>query len=192
MAKVYLAGDMLNRGAQMQRADERDFLKANGHELYNPMDNKDINDKANAVQEGLAERIVKQDTDAIKWSDTVVIEPLTHAVGTCIELGQIKGMRDLALEIDALLPKTGWNYIPAQLVESLQEVVNRHLNRKVYPHYEDVRRLNEAPQQGDRREFGMHQYIYGVCLDLTEGKGVYSWDEIKDALKNAEAETSKN
>ena len=183
MAKVYLAGDMLNRGAQLQRAEESEYVRSQGHELYNPMENKEINDKANAVQDGLAERIVSHDTKAINWSDTVIIEPLTHAVGTCIELGQIKGMRDVAMQISTLWESREDINDVHDWYDAVMELCSKHINRKVLPHYEDVRRLQDAPQSGDRREFGLHQYIYGVCLDLTNGKGMYTWDEIKEELR---------
>ncbi len=179
MAKVYIAGDMLNRGAQLQRVEEREFIESQGHEFYNPMENKDINDKANAVQEGLAERIVSHDTEALLWSDTVVIEPLVHAVGTCIELGQLKGMKDIAVQILEIVGDDGSD---EECFERITALCNAQVKRKVYPHYEDMRRLNLAEQSGDRREFGMHQYSYCVSLDLTDGKGMYSWDEIKEKL----------
>lgn len=170
--KVYIAGDMLTRGAQLQRAEERQMIAKHGHEFYNPMDNKAINDKANAVQEGLAERIVKHDTDAILWSDTVVIEPLVHAVGTCVELGQLKGMRDMAEAIMQCVD-----------VEEAMELCQKQLDRQILPHCSDIRRQNTNPQVGDRREFGAHQYVYGVCLDLTDGKGFYEMNEIEEELK---------
>ena len=82
MNKVYCAGHCLTRGSQMQRmAEKEDLARVNSRiEFYNPMENKEINDKATAKQEGLAERIVKHDTDAINWSDTVIIEPLADCL----------------------------------------------------------------------------------------------------------------
>lgn len=179
--KIYLAGPCLHRGDQMQRAAEKEELSSLGHSLYNPQDNKAINDKANAVQEGLAERIVSQDTSAIGWSDTVVIEPLSHALGTTVELGQILGMRDVAEEII--------NYIDNCYAEDknnlseIRDMCMRHVNRKVYTHCSDVRRHNDSPQTGDRREFATNQYVYGACLKLTGGRGFYEWDEIIEELK---------
>ena len=43
----------------------------------------------------------------------------------------------------------------------------------------------DIPEKGDRRSFGVNQYVYGVCLDLTDGKGFYEWDEIMEELRNA-------
>ena len=177
--KVYIAGDCLNRGSQLQRAEERDMIAEKGHELYCPQDNAAINDKANAVQEGLAERIVKHDTDAILWSDTVVIEPLVHAVGTCVELGQLKGMRDMAKVILEICNNVS---MPRSAIVAISRVCQKQIDRQVLPHCSDIRRENTSPQSGDRREFGMHAYIYGVCLDLTDGKGLYDMNEIKEIL----------
>ena len=62
---LYIGGHMLNIGSQMQRAMEREKAQEIGVPLYNPMDNKDINDKqANKNDTGLAERIVFADTNA--------------------------------------------------------------------------------------------------------------------------------
>lgn len=181
--KVYIAGDMLNMGAQMQRKMEKDTIEAMGHQFYNPQDNKEINDKSNAVNEGLAERIVTHDTDAIKWSDTVLVEPLAHAQGTICELGQIKGMKDVAQDVlNMIYAEENIDLTPQQLVDSIEGMCRKHIERKVIPHYEDIRRVDGLTETGDRRSFGMHQYVYGVCLDLTEGKGMYSWEEAQAEL----------
>lgn len=94
--QVYLAGDMLPKASQLLRAQEREQIKEIGLDFYNPMDNKSINSKAEVNNDGLAERIVKADTDAIISSDVIVIEPQPFAMGTMVELGQIKGMKDMA------------------------------------------------------------------------------------------------
>ena len=46
----------------------------------------------------------------------------------------------------------------------------------------DVRRTN-IPEVGDRRSFGVNQYVYGVALDLTDGVGFYEWNEILEDIK---------
>lgn len=179
MSKVYLAGHMLNRGSQLQRAEEAQMVRDLGHELYSPQENKEINDKANAVQEGLAERILRHDTDAILWSDTVIIEPDSAALGTHVELGQILGMRDLADQIiDIIYSNTMDTYTSMELIEKL---CDEQINRKVYPHLEDIR-LQAPTGDGIRSTFGVNQYVVGACLKLTDGKGFYSLDEIKEEL----------
>lgn len=186
MKKVYIAGDMLTVASQMLRAKEREDIQAIGLPFYNPMDNKEINDKANAVQEGLAERIVKQDSKAIYESDILVIEPQPFALGTCVELGQVKGRKDLANQI-LEISKDGSKSNDEVLFDIL-EIVGQIKNQKIYPHYEDVRRFKGVTESEDRRSLGINQYVYGVCLDVSDGKGFYEWDEILDELKREGSE----
>lgn len=178
MRKVYIAGHMLTRGSQMQRAEERAMVEKLGHQLYNPMDNKEINDKAAlAGHDKLAERIVKQDTDAIFWADTVLIEPLAEANGTLVELGQIKGMKDLAKK---LLDLPARNEI--EFADMAHELLKRILDQKVVAHFEDIRRVEGITETGDRRSLGINQYVYGTVLDLTEGKGFTEFKDLPEAL----------
>lgn len=178
MRKVYIAGHMLTRGSQMQRAEEREMVEKLGHQLYNPMDNKEINDKAAlAGHDKLAERIVKQDTDAIFWADTVLIEPLAEANGTLVELGQIKGMKDLAKK---LLDLPARNEI--EFADMAHELLKRILDQKVVAHFEDIRRVEGITETGDRRSLGINQYVYGTVLDLTEGKGFTEFKDLPEAL----------
>lgn len=179
MAKIYCAGHCLTRGSQMQRAIEKEELAqaSPNATFYNPMENKTINDKANLDNnEGLAEKIVKADTDAIMWSDTVVLEPLPEACGTMVELGQLLGMKDVSEQILRILGNEDMTDL--QKLQIIDKAVNTHLNRKVYPHYEDIRRFKGVTESEDRRSLGINQYIYGACLKLTDGKGFYEWEEI--------------
>lgn len=182
--KVYIAGDMLPKGSQLLRALEREQIKEIGLDFYNPADNKDINDKSKVDNNGLAERIVKADTDAIKSSDVIVIEPQPFAQGTLVELGEIHGMKMLAKMILQIADDLKYESSQGTLVDIL-ELVEKIDNQKVFPHYEDVRRFEGAgkDEEGDRRSLGINQYVYGVCLDLTEGKGFFEWNEVLDELK---------
>lgn len=183
MTKVYLAGDMLPKGSQLLRALERDQIKEIGLDLYVPQDNKEINDKANAVQEGLAERIVRHDTDAIKESDVVVIEPQPFALGTLTELGQIHGMKMLAkMILDLAVNESGEMSTP-EVLNHIIQLAEKVDNQKVFPHFQDIRRVKGATETEDRRSWSINQYVYGVCLDLTDGKGLYEWEEVLEELK---------
>jgi hypothetical protein len=186
-AKVYLAGDMLPKASQLLRAQEREQIKAIGLDFYNPMDNKDINDKSKVSNEGLAERIVKADTDAIVDSDIVVIEPQPFALGTMVELGQIKGMKDMARMILEIFDNQGF-----QSLRDIIKLAEKVQNQKVFPHYEDVRRFEGAgkDEEGDRRSLGINQYVYGVCLDVTDGVGFYEWDEVLEELEKIKKDPS--
>lgn len=181
--KVYIAGDMLPKASQLLRAQEREQVKNIGLDFYNPMDNKDINDKSKVSNEGLAERIVKADTDAIIGSDVIVIEPQPFALGTLCELGQIKGMKDFAKQVLEITDEN-YEYSTAEILNKIIEMAEKTVNQKVYPHYEDVRRFEGAgkDEEGDRRSLGINQYVYGVCLDLTDGVGFYEWDEVLEEL----------
>lgn len=169
--QVYLAGDMLNRGAQLQRAEEKQDLLNLGYKLYVPQDNKEINDKENLnSNDGLAEKIVKADTKGIMQSDIVVMEAREAALGTCIELGQIKGMKDMANTILEELRYGDRN--------NVIELCKRVLGKQVLVHNSDIRRAGQPTETGDRRSYAPHQYLYGCVLDVTNGYGFYEWNEV--------------
>lgn len=174
--QVYLAGDMLNRGAQLQRAEEKRDLLNLGYELYVPQDNKEINDKANlSSNDGLAEKIVRADTNGILDSDIIVMEAREAALGTCIELGQVKGMKDIAKTVLSML-ESGC---------PVEEVINNMKqirDKLVLVHNSDIRRGGNPTETGDRRSYGPHQYMYGVVLDVTNGHGFYEWNDVLHIL----------
>lgn len=178
---LYIGGHMLNLGSQMQRTMEREKAEEIGIKLYNPMDNKDINDKqANKNDTGLAERIVFADTNAILYSDVIMIEPDPAALGTVTELGQVymfNMMYDIINEI-----MSNEELSDAEKLEAINKFYEEHPRKLVMPHMQDVRR-HDAPEVGDRRSWGCNAYVYGVCLDLTDGKGFYEYDEIWDTLE---------
>lgn len=177
---------MLTKSSQMLRAKEREDIEKIGLPFYNPMDNKSINSKAEVSNDGLAERIVKADTDAIIESDIIVIEPLTHALGTHVELGQVLGMVDLANMILEMADDEALEsrHSSINLLNDILALAEKVANKKVYPHYEDIRRFPNAgvDEAGDRRSLGINQYVYGACLKLTNGKGFYEWNEILSEL----------
>ena len=182
--KTYLAGHMLDAGAVMRREWEAEQLRSTGATLHVPHEDKSINDKANAVQEGLAERIVANDTKGIIDSDVIVIDAHENGKGTLVELGQIKGMKDMAMIIQDLITK--YEDEDQSIYDLVNEISNTCLDveeKKVYAHNTDIRRANDKPQAGDRREYGPNQYVYGTVLDLTYGKGFYDWDEIIEEVK---------
>lgn len=180
---IYTAGDLLSEGARMRRAWEAEQLRSLGATLHVPHEDASINDKANAVQEGLAERIVANDTQGIIDSDVIVIDAHENGKGTLVELGQIKGMKDMAemvkdaLEAEEVPFECGTTYF------RVLDVVNSVLDKKVYAHNTDIRRANTKQQAGDRREYGPNQYVYGTVLELTNNHGFYDWDEIIEEVK---------
>lgn len=191
---IYLAGDMLSKGAQRQREYEAEQLRNLGLELHVPQEDKSINDKANAVQEGLAERIVSNDTKGIIESDVIVIDAHENGKGTLVELGQVKGMKDMAKVIletlkseildasDGKMSKPNSLYDMTSVVYAIERKCKEFTDKKVFPHNTDVRRENRKLQAGDRREYAPNQYVYGTVLDLTDGHGFYEFDEITEEL----------
>lgn len=150
---IYIAGDMLSHGQQLRRAYEKSAFKQLGYEVYNPQDDKSINDKSSADQQGLAERIVENDTRGIENADIIVLDYLTHAQGTICELGYIQKLKREKPELE------------------------------VYVHCTDVRQgTGHIPAEQDRAEFSINQYVYGVILEVTEGRGVQDFEEIRQTL----------
>lgn len=150
---IYIAGDMLSHGQQLRRAYEKSAFKQLGYEVYNPQDDKSINDKSSADQQGLAERIVENDTAGIENADIIVLDYLTHAQGTICELGYIQKLKREKPELE------------------------------VYVHCTDVRQgTGHIPTEQDRAEFSINQYVYGVILEVTEGRGVQDFEEIRQEL----------
>lgn len=181
MKTIYLGGDLLKKGSILLREQEARELRELGYKIYSPIEDKSINDKTGVTEEEnnkLAERIVKNDTAGILNSDIIVIEPHENALGTMTELGQIKGYKDCARMIKEAINSTSNR---GQLEDKLMELIHK-LDKKVYPHVEDIRRTN-INECGDRRSWGINQYVYGVCIDVSEGKGLYEWEEILEELK---------
>src|SRR5699024_2619661 len=99
MTKTYLAGDLLSEGAKMRREWEAEQLRKAGANLHVPHEDASINDKANAVQEGLAERIVENDTKGIIVSVIIVIDAQEDGKGNLVVIGTSKSMRVMANNI---------------------------------------------------------------------------------------------
>ena len=181
---IYLAGHMLDAGAVMRREWEAEQLRKTGANLHVPHEDKSINDKANAVQEGLAERIVANDTQGIVDSDVIVIDAHENGKGTLVELGQIKGMKDMAETVlHMVLGVSNGVLSERAALGMIQAEVESIVEKKVYAHNTDIRRANSQPQAGDRREYGPNQYVYGTVLELTNNHGFYDWDEIIEEVK---------
>lgn len=157
--QVYLAGDMLSEGQQLRRTYEKERIEELGFKVYNPSDDKSINDKKNAKQDNLAERIIENDTRGISESHILVFDYLPHAQGTLTELG----------------------YVQAILREMKRESFKPPL---VFVQCTDIRQGNgHIPTESDRFEFSINQYVYGVILEVTEGRGIQSFDEILETLR---------
>lgn len=180
--QTYLAGGMLTTAEQMLRQKEKEDIQKLGIKMYVPQDNKSINSKAEVSNDGLAERIVKADTDAIIESDVMVVEYQPHYLGTITEIGQFKGGKDMAKMILDIAEK---GESALSTLNEILELAERFANKKFLPHCEDVRRFPNAGAEEveDRRSFSVNAYVYGTILDLTDGKGFYSWNEVLEELE---------
>ena len=111
---------------------------------------KTSNDKANANQDKLAERIVFNDTLGMETSDVMIFDYLPHAQGTICELGYAQHLKR-ASEKDI----------------------------KIYVQCTDIRQgTGHISDEQDRAEFSINQYVYGVIMDVTDGRGIQTFDEI--------------
>lgn len=162
MKQVYLGGGMLDLGDQMRREYEKSELTKLGYKVYAPQDDKDINDKDNANQDNLAERIVDNDTLGMMTSQILIFDYLPHNQGTICEMGFVQYMlKDLS-----------------RLSTSIYAMP------KVYVQCTDVRQgTGHISKEQDRQEFSINQYVYGVILEITEGRGIQTFDEILEDLK---------
>lgn len=161
MKQVYLGGGMLDLGDQMRREYEKSELTKLGYKVYAPQDDKDINDKDNANQDNLAERIVLNDTLGMQSSQILIFDYLPHNQGTICEMGFVQYMlKDLS-----------------RLSTPIYAIP------KVYVQCTDVRQgTGHISKEQDRQEFSINQYVYGVILEITEGRGVQTFEQILEDL----------
>ena len=193
--QVYNGGHILNEAMVEYRNKQANQINSiNGVKCYNVLDDKSINDKANAVQEGLAERILNNDFKAMQESDVFVFDVLNEGLGTIAELGIVLGMKHQAQETIHELEKlsdiymldvegnvTGTFELLQELIEEQQKIVDK----PVLCYCSDIRQGHGKPYNDpDRAEFSTNQFIYGCVLSLTNGEGFISWEEVKERLKN--------
>lgn len=188
--KVYLGGDLLSTPMVEYRKKQKDELDGIiGIKAYSPSDDDSINDKTNAVQEGLAERILKNDYDAMLNCDVYTFDFLNHASGTLSELSILLGMKrqaqitiDRLKEDKALAEELGemesvWSY--EMEIKKQQEFIDR----PVLVYSSDIREGNGHTYDDPyRTEVAFNQFLYGVVLSLTNGRGFISWEQVKQEL----------
>lgn len=185
----YLGGDIMGFGSNLAREYEYEkFLaKEIPVDVYSPVQNKSINDKANMTEEqnnSLAEKITAADIERLWNSDFTVMEPRQDAIGTLCEVGCLYG----------------WNYMCRRLFEVYQDALQRldddHealaevLNeikrislKKNYFHYFDIR-TNHLNEKDWRRSFSINQLLYGMILDCSKDHKLYGkFDEMLPELE---------
>lgn len=181
---IYLLGDILPRGMKMLREKEAQTIREEliDYHLYSAIEQKDINDKSAQTVESnnnLAERIVKKDTEAIMKADVIIAEPDNNSVGSSVELGQIEVMNRYHKALAEMISNSKDD---RECIEMLRVFLREHPYKEVYCHNGDIRRT-DIPETGDRRSWSINQYLYGVVLNLTNGRGLESFEGIIKKLK---------
>lgn len=191
---VYLGGHILNEAMVDYRQKQHEEVEAiEGVTPYSPHNDKSINDKANAIQQGLAERILKNDFEAMNESDIFVFDVLNEGIGTISELSIVLGMKKQAHDtLIRLEEMADIHYINVEgnvtdkyrIIQDEIKKQERILNKPVLCYCSDIRQGHGKPYNDpNRAEFSTNQFVYGAVLELTHGEGFISWEEVKKRLK---------
>lgn len=192
--QVYNGGHILNEAMAEYRNNQAEQINSIiGVKCYNVLDDKSINDKANAEQTGLAERILNNDFKAMQESDIFVFDILNEGLGTIAELGILLGMKHQAQETINKLEETADNVMldvegnETDEYDTLQdeiEELEKIVNKPVLIYCSDIRQGHgKGYSDPDRAEFSTNQFIYGCVLSLTDGEGFISWEEVLNRLE---------
>lgn len=184
--QVYNGGHILNEAMAEYRNNQAEQINSIiGVKCYNVLDDKSINDKANAEQTGLAERILNNDFKAMQESDIFVFDILNEGLGTTAELGILLGMKHQAQKvIDELKEIENKNLYLTEEEYDLRDSQQRVLDKPVLIYCSDIRQGHgKGYNDPDRAEFSTNQFIYGCVLSLTDGEGFISWEEVKKRLE---------
>ena len=181
----YLCGDMLHKAQFDYRKQQKEEIEGiEGLQVYNPSSNDDINSKKTAKKEKLAERIVEQDTLSIEKADIYVIDlPTADAGGrgTVAEIGQIYQMKREARKVKYIMEnKENYTKEDTQLIRDCEDIINKPC--LVYS--DDVRwNTSDMNDDMDRVPYSFNAYTYGLVMDITDGEGVISWEEVLKRLE---------
>lgn len=180
MEKIYLLGDMLKQGSILMRQHEAQELRKLGFDVYSAIEKKDINDKSSQTVEsnnGLAERIVAKDSEAIRKASLIIAEVDNNNVGSCVEIGQILEFNWFIDNISRILIRSS----DKDLRRNFQNFLYQYPRKEVYCHTTDIRHT-EIEEKGMRRSFSINQYLHGACLNLNSD-GIRTFEEILKKLK---------
>ena len=185
---VYLGGDIMGFGSNLARQYEYDkFIeKEIPVEVYSPVMNKSINDKASMTEEEnncLAEKITEADIDRLWRAETTVMEPRQDAVGTLCEVGCLYGWQYMARKLIMTYQNALDN--DKDMVAALSEMFNEVLRiyeKANYFHYFDIR-TNHLNEKDWRRSFSINQLLYGMILDCAQDKQLNNkFDDVLEKL----------
>lgn len=184
--EVYMGGHILNDAMVDYRNKQHNEVEGIiGVKPYSPHKDESINDKANAVQTKLAERILNNDFKAMQEADIFVFDVLNEGLGTIAELGILLGMKHQAERTIKKLDEAidSYGFLPDEHFEELYEESKELLNKPVLIYCSDIRQGHGKPYNDpDRAEFSTNQFIYGMVLELTNEEGFISWEEVLNRL----------
>lgn len=183
----YLGGHLLNQAMVDYRDKQHGQVEGIiGVTPYSPHKDKSINDKGNAEQTKLAERILNNDFKAMQESDVFVFDILNEGLGTISELGILLGMKHQAQKvIDKLKETENENLYLTEDEHDLRDEQQKILDKPVLIYCSDIRQGHgKGYDDPDRAEFSTNQFVYGMILSLTDGEGFISWKEVKKRLEN--------
>lgn len=187
--QVYNGGHILNDAMVDYRNKQAEQINSIiGIKCYNVLEDKSINDKANAEQTQLAERILNNDFKAMQESDIFVFDILNEGLGTIAELGILLGMKHQAQETINKLEETadivrfdvdGNETDEYDTLQDEIEELEKIVNKPVLIYCSDIRQGHgKGYSDPDRAEFSTNQFVFGCVLSLTNGKGFISWEEV--------------
>ncbi|MBS5596877.1 nucleoside 2-deoxyribosyltransferase [Peptostreptococcus sp.] len=153
---VYIASDIMSTGAQHEISLIEEVLDELGFDYYSARKNSQINDKTNVTVE-----------ENNKLAEKIVEQDTDRIKKADIIIFNIKSH---ALGTLAELGQV-WG------------LNNNGMGKKCFFLYDDIRRT-DLPETSDRRSWSINQYIYGLVLALSEGRGfLRDLDELKRELK---------
>ena len=178
----YMGGHLLNEAMVDYRDKQHKQVEGIvGVTPYSPHKDKSINDKANAEQTKLAERILNNDFKAMQESDIFVFDILNEGLGTIAELGILLGIKHQAQQTINKAKQTIDNHgiISDEHLNDAYKLAVDIVNKPVLIYCSDIRQGHgKGYDNPDRAEFSTNQFIYGMILSLTNGKGFISWEEV--------------
>ncbi len=191
---IYMGGHILSQGMVDYRDKQHKQVEGIvGVTPYSPHKDKSINDKANAEQTKLAERILNNDFKAMQESDIFVFDILNEGLGTIAELGILLGIKHQAQETINKLDETadivrfdvdGNQTDEYDTLQDEIEELEKILDKPVLIYCSDIRQGHgKGYSDPDRAEFSTNQFVYGMVLELTNGEGFISWEEVLNRLE---------
>ena len=163
---VYVGGDMLKKGSQLLRKQEKQKLRDLGFTPYAPQDDKEINDKQNQSVEqnnSLADKIFYKDTEGMLNADILIFEVDNNNVGTVAEIGQ-------------------WAMIHHLAKRNQSDIYLRSLaDKPIFFHSTDIRDTT-IEETGYARSHSYNQYLIGAVNACSYTGKINTWEEIEQEL----------